>query len=147
MGGKRRTIEADNTYADAKRANMHNEKQARIRPGSTHKLQVVFGMLERKTDEVPSHVRRAHIQATRQYELQQHIRANIQHGSTPRTDAHSSYRRSVAISVGEDFIYHAIDHAVAYVDGHVHTNGNENFWRPRERTVKGAYVSVNPIRL
>jgi hypothetical protein len=40
-----------------------------------------------------------------------------------------------------------IDHAVAYVDGHVHTNGMENFWSLLKRGLHGTYVSVEPFHL
>ncbi len=34
-----------------------------------------------------------------------------------------------------------------YVDGQVHTNGLENFWRLLKRGIKGTYVSVEPFHL
>jgi len=34
-----------------------------------------------------------------------------------------------------------------YVDGHVHTNGLENFWSLLKRGIKGTYVSVEPYHL
>ena len=40
-----------------------------------------------------------------------------------------------------------IDHAEAYVDGKVHTNGLENFWSLLKRGMKGTYVSVEPFHL
>ena len=40
-----------------------------------------------------------------------------------------------------------IDHAEAYVDGKVHTNGLENFWSLLKRGIKGTYVSVEPFHL
>ena len=40
-----------------------------------------------------------------------------------------------------------IDHAVAYVDGAVHTNGLENFWSLLKRGINGTYVSVEPYHL
>jgi hypothetical protein len=40
-----------------------------------------------------------------------------------------------------------IDHAVAYVDGEIHTNGLENFWSVLKRGLLGTYVSVEPFRL
>jgi len=148
MGGKRRTIEADETYVGGKRGNMHKAKRTRVAPATgTQHLQAVFGMLERKSSDKPSAVRLAHIQTTKKHELEQHIRENVAHGSELHTDAHPSYRRLAQISFGEDFKHRAVDHAVAYVDGHVHTNGMENFWSLLKRTIKGTYVSVDPIHL
>lgn len=40
-----------------------------------------------------------------------------------------------------------IDHAVAYVDGGIHTNGMENFWSLLKRGLHGTYVSVEPFHL
>jgi len=40
-----------------------------------------------------------------------------------------------------------IDHAEAYVNGEVHTNGCENFWSLLKRAIKGTYVSVEPFNL
>lgn len=40
-----------------------------------------------------------------------------------------------------------MDHAEKYVDGHVHTNGLENFWSLLKRGIKGTYVSVEPYHL
>jgi hypothetical protein len=40
-----------------------------------------------------------------------------------------------------------IDHAEAYVDGAVHTNGCENFWSLLKRGLNGTYVSVEPFHL
>ncbi len=40
-----------------------------------------------------------------------------------------------------------IDHAVACVDGHVHTNSLEKFWSLLKRSISGTYVSVEPFLL
>jgi hypothetical protein len=40
-----------------------------------------------------------------------------------------------------------IEHAVAYVDGEVHTNGLENYWSLLKRAPSGTYVSVEPFHL
>ncbi len=40
-----------------------------------------------------------------------------------------------------------IDHAVAYVDGKVHTNTLENHWSLLKRGISGTYVSVEPFHL
>ena len=46
-----------------------------------------------------------------------------------------------------DYVHNVIDHAEAYVDGNVHTNGCENFWSLLKRAIKGTYVSVEPFHL
>ena len=45
------------------------------------------------------------------------------------------------------YAHQVIDHAVAYVDGKVHTNGLENFWSLLKRGLAGTYVSVEPFHL
>ena len=45
------------------------------------------------------------------------------------------------------YIHSVIDHAEAYADGQVHTNGLENFWSLLKRAIKGTYVSVEPFHL
>ena len=47
----------------------------------------------------------------------------------------------------DEFQHEVIDHAVAYVNGEVHTNGMENFWSILKRGLKGTYVSVEPFHL
>jgi ISXO2-like transposase domain len=46
-----------------------------------------------------------------------------------------------------EFEHQVIDHAVAYVDGKIHTNGLENFWSLLKRGINGTYVSVEPFHL
>ena len=40
-----------------------------------------------------------------------------------------------------------INHAEAYVNGHVHTNGIENFWSLLKRALGGTYISTEPFHL
>jgi len=46
-----------------------------------------------------------------------------------------------------EYAHQVIDHAVAYVDGKVHTNTLENFWSLLKRGISGTYVSVEPFHL
>jgi hypothetical protein len=45
------------------------------------------------------------------------------------------------------YIHKGIDHAEAYVEGQVHTNGLENFWSLLKRAIKGTYMSIEPFHL
>ena len=58
------------------------------------------------------------------------------------TDALKSYE-----GLDAEFVHQIVDHAVAYVEGHVHTNGLENSWSRLKRTLGGTYVSVKPYHL
>src|SRR5205814_7237987 len=79
----------------------------------------------------------------RKHELEQTITEHVETGSTLYTDALRSYDR-----MGErGYVHNVIDHAEAYVDGAVHTNGLENFWSLLKRELKGTYVSVEPFHL
>jgi ISXO2-like transposase domain len=40
-----------------------------------------------------------------------------------------------------------VDHAVTYAQGHVRTNGLEDFWSLLKRCLKGTYVNVQPFHL
>lgn len=46
-----------------------------------------------------------------------------------------------------EYVHQVIDHAVCYAEGHVHTNGMENFWSLLDRSLDGTYVSVDPDHL
>jgi hypothetical protein len=46
-----------------------------------------------------------------------------------------------------EYIHGVVDHAEAYVNGQIHTNGLENFWSLLKRGLKGTYVSVEPFHL
>ena len=67
---------------------------------------------------------------------------NVEPKSALYSDALKSYD-----GLGEEYAHQVIDHAVAYVDGQVHTNGRENFWSLLKRGIHGTYVSVEPYHL
>lgn len=88
-----------------------------------------------------------HIKSAKKDVLNAQIRETVERGTDLYTDAHPTYRRLSLVSWGEDFNHAAVDHAEKYVDGQVHTNGLENFWSLLKRSIKGTYVSVDPIHL
>ena len=141
------TVEADESYIGGKRANMHKSKRERVGGGGAVHMQAVMGLMERKRGEKHSTVRLAHIPNTRKREMEKQIRENVECGSALYTDAHPTYRRLAAVSFGDEYTHAAVDHAVAYVDGQVHTNCLENFWSLLKRSIKGTYVSVDPFHL
>jgi hypothetical protein len=49
--------------------------------------------------------------------------------------------------LNQDYVHQTVDHAERYVDGHIHTNGLENFWSLLKRGLKGTYISVEPFHL
>jgi hypothetical protein len=74
--------------------------------------------------------------------LQSGVRVNVETGSNLYTDANSGYTE-----LAKEYVHGVIDHAEAYVDGLIHTNGCENCWSLLKRGLKGTYVAVEPFHL
>jgi len=131
-------VEVDETFIGGKARNMHVKERARkIRGRGTEGKAIVAAVLERG-----GKVRAAVVEDRRKKGLQALVRENVEVGSNLYSDALKSYE-----GLSEDFTHQVIDHAVAYVDGQVHTNGMENFWSLLKRGLKGTYVSVEPYHL
>ena len=130
-------VEADETFIGGKARNMHASKRAAKITGTGGKDKTaVMGILERGgkvvTKVVPNRKKKA---------LQSEVREHVLAGSALFTDSLKSYEGL------SEFQHEVIDHAVAYVDGEIHTNGLENFWSLLKRTLGGTYVSVEPFHL
>lgn len=131
-------VEADETFIGGKARNMHLSKRRRRITGTGGKDKTtVLGILERG-GKVKTTVVRNRRKKTLQPEVKKHVEA----GSALYTDALLSYD-----GLESDYAHQVIDHAVAYVDGKVHTNGLENFWSLLKRGLNGTYVSVEPFHL
>jgi transposase-like protein len=135
LGGE---VEADETFIGGKSRNMHVSKRQRRITGTGGKDKTaVMGMLERggqvRTIVVPNRKRAA---------LQVEVRKHVEAGSALYTDSLPSYS-----GLAQEYAHAVVDHAVAYVDGRVHTNGLENFWSLLKRGIAGTYVSVEPFHL
>ena len=141
-------VEADESFIGGKRGNMHKSKikRSNVRSGNQH-MQVVMGMLERKRGDKHSTVRLAHVPNTKMHALGSEIRKSVEKGSTLYTDAFATYSELKRQKFGDEYEHEAIDHAIKYVDGKIHTNGLENFWSLLKRSIKGTYVSVDPFHL
>ena len=74
--------------------------------------------------------------------MHKEVKQNVSAGSILFTDELPSYN-----DLAGEFAHKMINHAVAYVDGSVHTNGLENYWSLFKRGLKGTYVSVEPFHL
>lgn len=112
-------VEVDETYIGGKARNMHKDVKARRISGTGGAGKaIVMGILERK-GKVRTHV----VETTRRTALHQKVRENVQAGSAVFTDALPSY-----VGLSGDYEHSVIDHAEAYVEGNIHTNGLENFW-------------------
>jgi transposase-like protein len=138
-------VEIDETFIGGKARNMHKGKRERLGISQSKSMigkVAVMGLLERH-GEKGSQVRLGVIRNRRKHRLEHTVSENVTVGATVYTDALRSYDRMEQ----RGYVHHVIDHAEAYVDGQVHTNGLENFLSLLKRALKGTYVSVEPFHL
>jgi transposase-like protein len=130
-------VEVDETFIGGKARNMHVDKrEEKIHGRGPEGKAIVAAVLERGGT-----VRAKVCSTRRKPELQAMVRENVEAGSDLFSDALKSYDGL------EEFQHQVIDHAVAYVNGNIHTNGLENFWSLLKRSIHGTYVSVEPFHL
>lgn len=147
-------VEADETFIGGRARFMHTDRKQRTmkgrRTGVIGKV-AVMGLLDRHGNDGHSVVRTVVVPNVRRRNLQQHIREHVvmDGESTLYTDALKSYEpvSPKGWRPSELYIHKVIDHAEAYAQGNVHTNGMENFWSLLKRMIKGTYVSVEPFHL
>jgi transposase-like protein len=132
-------VEVDETFIGGKARNMHadvKERKIQGRRGPMGKA-IVAAVLERG-----GRVKAKVIGRRKKKDLQALVRDHVEPSATLYSDALPSYQ-----GLGGEYAHQVIDHAVAYVDGNVHTNGLENFWSLLKRGINGTYVSVEPYHL
>ncbi len=135
-------VEVDDTYIGGKARNMHAGKRANAMKRGGFKGKVaVMGILQRGVDQ-SSRVRTAIVPTNKRADLLPDVDANVERGANVYTDALHSYD-----VLRRDYEHGVIDHAKAYVDGQVHTNGLNSFWSMLKRTLGGTYISVEPFHL
>jgi hypothetical protein len=98
---------------------------------------VVFGMLERG-GKVKAHV----IADRKRQQIKPAMAEAIAPGANIITDEFSTYA-----FCSDEYSRQIVNHAIEYVNGHVHTNGIENFWSLLKRGLRGTYISVEPFHL
>ena len=134
--------EADETFVGGLAKNMHPRRREKAITGTGGAGKTaVMGILQRSRAGKLSHVRAGVIPNTLRGTIHNAIRSTVRDGATLYTDAYRPYRSLTG------YDHHAIDHAVAYVNGRVHTNGIESFWSLLKRAIKGTYISVEPFHL
>ncbi|MGH9764459.1 MAG: IS1595 family transposase [Blastocatellia bacterium] len=134
-------VEADETFIGGKARFMHKHKRVEkiTGTGGAGKV-IVMGLLERHGNG-NSRVRTKVVSNRDAQTLQGEIRTHVDSGSQVMTDELTSYKGL------DDYAHNVINHAEKYVNGHVHTNGIENFWSLMKRCLKGTYVSCEPFHL
>lgn len=138
LGGEGGHVEVDETFIGGKARNMHiAQKKRRITGTGGKDKTAVMGILERGGE-----VRTMVVATRKKSELQEQVRKHVEAGSALYSDELRSYK-----GLEGDYAHQVINHAVKYVDGHVHTNGIENFWSLLKRCIKGTYVSIEPFHL
>jgi transposase-like protein len=142
LGGE---VEVDETFIGGKSRNMHKSKRDRLGISQSNSMAgkvAVMGLLDRHGTK-GSKVRTEVIANRKKHQLETTIGQHVEPGSTLYTDALRSYDR-----MGQrGYEHNVIDHAEAYVDGQVHTNGLESYWSLLKRALKGTYINVEPFHL
>lgn len=131
-------VEVDETFIGGKSRNMHaDQRKKKIFAPGPHGKAIVAAVLERG-----GRVKAKVVSKRRKEQLQTLVRENVEAGSALYSDALQSYD-----GLRGEYVHQVIDHAEAYVDGQIHTNGLENFWSLLKRGINGTYVSVEPFHL
>src|SRR5713226_2019097 len=131
-------FEADESFIGGLARFMHKDKKAKITGTGGAGKAVVMGILDRERGKV----RVKHVENVQRETLQAEIYKHVEEGSEVFTDAWVAYT-----GLDRDYVHGVIDHAEAYVNGQIHTNGIENFWSLLKRGLKGTYISVEPFHL
>jgi hypothetical protein len=131
-------VECDETFYGGKVKNMHKSKIPKgvALNGGGNKA-VVMGMLERG-----GRVKARVIADRKKQSISPTLTDNVEAGSHIITDEFPTY-----CFLETPYKRDIINHAVEYVNGHIHTNGIENFWSLLKRGLTGTYISVEPFHL
>jgi len=129
-------VEAGETFIGGKARNMHKAERAKKVTGAGGKDETaLLGVMERGGKVVTKVIDNGKENSSE--EVSEHVLV----GSALFTDALKSYEGL------NEFQHEVIDHALAYLEGEVHTNSLDNFWSLLKRGLNGAYVRVEPYHL
>jgi len=131
-------VEVDETFIGGKARNMHiAQRKRRITGTGTKDKVAVMGILQRGAE-----VRTVVVDDRKKKTLQAEVKEHVEAGAALYSDELKSYD-----GLEGEYAHQVINHAVAYVDGKIHTNTLENFWSLLKRGLHGTYVSVEPFHL
>ncbi len=145
MGGKLGgEVEVDETFIGGKARNMHKNDRRRknLKGGGSAGKAIVLGILERETEGKPKKVRVTVIPDRTKSVMQENVKPHVEVGSQIYSDDAGYYWR-----MDDEYVHGIVNHAEAYVQGNIHTNGLENFWSLLKRGLGGTYISVEPFHL
>ena len=129
-------VQADETFIGGKARNMHKDKrEQKIKGRGPDEKAIVAAVLARHGE-----VRAAVVPTRKKGPLQKLVRDNVAVRAEVFTDDLESYD-----GLKDEYVHQVINHAEAYVEGKIHTNGLENFWSLLKRELHGTYVSVEPF--
>jgi transposase-like protein len=136
IGGEFETVEVDETFVGGRVQNMHKKARVKATAKGGNKA-IVLGMLERG-----GRVKARVIADRTKPQIDPVLTENVIPGTHLMTDEMSTYN-----ALTTPYEHAVITHALEYVNGHVHTQGIENFWSLLKRGLKGTYISVEPFHL
>lgn len=121
-------VEVDETFIGGKARNIHKAERAqKIKGTGPEGKAIVAAVLEHG-----GKVRAKVMDSRKKKALQTLVRDHVEAYSALYSDALKSYE-----VLDQDFAHQVIDHAEAYVDGQIHTNGWENIWSLLKRGLTG----------
>jgi transposase-like protein len=130
-------VEVDETFVGGKVKNIHKSKRKAIAYQGKGNKAVVMGMLERG-----GRVKAQVIAGRTKQQMSPVMTENVVAGAKIITDELNTYG-----FLETPYDREVVNHAIEYVNGHVHTNGIENFWSLLKRGLHGTYISVEPFHL
>ena len=131
-------VEVDESYVGGKATSVdENPATGKLMPtGPQDNKTIVMGIVQRK-----GRVRAFVVENTTRETLHGKIKEHVADRATVYTDSLKSYGKLTT------FTHFTINHSKQHVNGHIHTNGIENFWNLLKRTIKGTYICPRPWHL
>jgi transposase-like protein len=136
LGSNGSPVECDETFIVPKTQKMHKSQRIKYHATGGSKA-VVLGMLERG-----GRVKAQVIQGRTKQQISPVMTANVEAGANLMTDEWGAYA-----VLDTPYNREVITHAMEYVNGHIHTQGIENFWALLKRGLRGTYIAVEPFHL